>query len=68
MRELLPFGMGSCTLDLVAVVVQSDYVATSESGDFPSRFPNTTSHIKYRHIFLNANLVREVVFVTSESL
>ena len=68
MRELFSFGMGSCAFDLVAVVVQSDHVATSESSDFPSRFPNTTSHIKYHHIFLDANLVREVVFVTSESL
>lgn len=60
--------MGSCAFDLVAVVVQSDHVAAREGGDFPRRFPNTTSNIQYGHMLLDPDFVRKVMFVTSESL
>ena len=67
MRELVLSGVGSRALDLVTVIVQADLIATSESSNFPGWFPNTTSHIKYSHSFLDTHLIREVVFVASES-
>lgn len=68
MRELFSLGVGSCAFGLIGVIVQSDDVAASEGSDFPRWFPNTTSHIKDRHMLLDSDSVREVMFVTSESL
>lgn len=59
MRVPFPLGMGSSAFGLIGVIVQSDHVAASEGSDFLRWFPNTTSHIKDRHLIFDSDFARE---------
>lgn len=67
-RQTFLGGVVGCSVDLVVVVVQTGDVAAGELGDFARRSTNTTSNIKNLHALLDADLVGEVVLMTSNRL
>lgn len=67
-RQLLLLSIGNGTVDLVVVVVQTGNVCAGELGDLAGRSTDTTPNVKHALALLNTNLVRQVVFVTGNSL
>lgn len=68
MRQALLFGIGSSTLNLVIVVVQTSDVSTGELCNLPGRSSNTTANVKNSVSILDANFGSEVVLVAGNGL
>ena len=55
-------------LNLIVIVVQSNYVDASKFGNLSCWTANTTAHVENLHALSKAHHVRQIVFVSSNGL
>ena len=67
-RKAFPYSVLISALNLVVIVVQSNYVDASESGNLSCGTANTTTHVKDLHALSKAHHMRQIVFVSSNGL
>jgi hypothetical protein len=67
-RQTLLLGVGSGTLNLVVVVVQSNNVNTSELDDLTGGSTDTAANIQDAHVVLEVHFVGKVVLVAGNGL